>query len=70
MPKSSIVLLFIDAIIIVLTLCSNAEMISTMGLKVLALALIPLIIYLATFYFKGIYANTKLTLKNTYNLFE
>ena len=70
MSKSSVALLLLDAVIIVLTLISNAEMISTMGFKVLIIALIPLVIFLTTFYFKGIYSNTTLSLKNTYRLFE
>ena len=70
MPKSSVALLLLDAVIIVLTLISNAEMILTMGFKVLIIALIPLVIFLTTFYFKGIYSNTTLSLKNTYRLFE
>ena len=70
MPKSSVALLLVDAVIIVLTLISNAEMILTMGVKVLIIALIPLVIFLTTFYFKGIYSNTTLSLKNTYRLFE
>ena len=52
MSKSSVVLLLVDAVIIVLTLISNAEMILTMGFKVLAIAMIPLVIFLATFYLK------------------
>ena len=70
MSKSAVALLIIDAVIIVLTLISNAEMISTLGFKVLIIALIPLVIYIATFYFKGIYKNTTLSLKNTFKLFE
>ena len=70
MPKSSIILLFIDAVIIVMTLISNAEMISTLGWKVLALAMIPLVIYLGIFCLKGIYKDTKLTIKNIYKIFE
>ena len=70
MPKSSIILLFIDAVIIVMTLISNAEMISTLGWKVLALAMIPLVIYLGIFCLKGIYKDTKLTFKNIYKIFE
>ena len=70
MSKSSVALLLLDAVIIVLTLISNAEMILTMGFKVLIIALIPLVIFLTTFYFKGIYSNTTLSLKNTYRLFE
>lgn len=70
MSKSAVALLIIDAVIIVLTLISNAEMISTLGVRVLLIALVPLVIYIATFYFKGLYSDTTLSLKNTYKLFE
>ncbi len=70
MSKSSVALLIIDAIIIVLTLISNAEMISTLGVRVLLIALVPLVIFIATFYFKGLYSDVTLSLKNTYKLFE
>ena len=70
MPKSSVVLLVIDAVLIAIALLSNFAIVMDFGIKLLLLVLIPLLIFVLTFYFKKLYANTDLTFKNTYKLFE
>lgn len=69
MPKSSVVLLVVDAILIAIALLSNFAIVMDFGIKLL-LVLIPLLIFVLTFYFKKLYADTDLTFRNTYKLFE
>lgn len=70
MQKSSVFMLIVDVLIIALTALTNFTIIVDFGAKLLALALFFLIVFIATLYFKGFYAQQDFKLKDVYYLFE
>ena len=70
MQKSSVFMLIVDVLIIALTALTNFTIIVDFGAKLLALALFFLIVFIATLYFKGFYAQQDFKLKDVYYFFE